>query len=133
MNLPFNIKFVIFNENEDTSKIQYEIRKSMITGDVLRNMLKNTFNDDSNYKFLNRFEPSVSSIDEKKQLRLKMDNTPRGVSRQYQHSLHFHQRHSCSKEYFTIDELKYISHKIKIELEDFLCCEIDDPIIYIEI
>ena len=132
MNLPFSIKFFIFNEHENTTKKQNELRKSMIVGEILKNMLKNAFVNDNNYKFLDRVEPSISSIDEKKQLRLRIDSNHK-ESRQYQHSLHFHQEHCARKEYFSIDELKYISHKIKIELEEFLNYEIDDSIIYIEI
>ena len=127
MNLPFNIKFIIFDENEAVSDTQEKLRECIIEG-KLRDILKEIFNNDINFKFLNRIEASLCSINENKQLRLDMNN-----KKKYQHSLHFHQQHSGSKEYFTIEELKYISNKINKGLEAFLYYELDDPILYINI
>jgi hypothetical protein len=132
MNYRFNIKFVIFNEEENLSKIQEEIKESMIMGELLIDILKNEFNDDMNYKLLERAECAISSINDQKQLRLWWD-TCHIKMKKYKHSLHFNQHHSFSGEYFTIEELKYISQKIKKGLEEFLHYEIDEPIIYIEI
>ena len=92
--------------------------------------MKESFINDEHYKFLERAEPSISSIDEKKQLRLRF-NTDHFEFKQ--HSLHFHQLHSSSQEYFNLEELKIISEKIKNELETFLHYQIDEPIIYIDI
>jgi hypothetical protein len=64
-------------------------------------------------------------------LRLSID-TLHLESKKYQHSINFNQNHSSSKEYFTMEELKYISSKIKIGLQIFLHYEIDEPIIYIQ-
>lgn len=130
MNCPFNVKFAIFDENKETTKKQTELRKKLIWDDM-RNIIKNSFDNDDNYKWLDRVEASVSSNDEKKQLRLSID-TFHIESKKYQHSIYFNQKHSCSKEYFTIEELKYISSKIKFGLEVFLHYEIDEPIFYIE-
>jgi hypothetical protein len=56
---------------------------------------------------LDRTEPTISSIDEKKQLRLELEfDTP---TRAKQHSLIFHQHHS--NEQLSIVELKTISKK----------------------
>ena len=132
MSYPFNIKFVIFDENKDVSKKQKELRHSMIFEDTLKKILKEAFINDEHYKFLERAEPSMSSIDEKKQLRLRF-NTVHFEFKQHQHSLHFHQLHSSSQEYFNLEELKIISEKIKNELETFLHYQIDEPIIYIDI
>jgi len=129
MNLPFNIKFTIFDENKPISKTQEKLKETIIW-ENLRDIIKELFNTDDNFKFLDRAEASVCSIDENKQLRLRLDTNN---LKKYQHSLHFHQKHSGSKEYFTIEELKYISYKIKNGLEDFLHYEIDEPIIYINI
>jgi hypothetical protein len=68
MSYPFNIKFVIFDENKDVSKKQKELRHSMIFEDTLKKILKEAFINDENYKFLERAEPNISSTDEKKQL-----------------------------------------------------------------
>ena len=54
------------------------------------------------------------------------------VNNKYPHSLHFSQKHSQCKEYFSIEELKNISNRIKNELEEYLQYEIDTPILYIE-
>ena len=130
MNYPFNIEFVIFDENKEVSVSQKETRKQLIW-ENLRYIIKKAFNDDIHYNFLDRVEASVSSNDKKKQLRLSID-TLHIESKKYQHSIHFNQKHSSSKEYFTMEELKHISSKIKIGLEDFLHYEIDEPIFYIK-
>jgi hypothetical protein len=129
MNFPFNVKFAIFDENKEITKNQTELRKKLIWDD-LRNIIKEIFNNDNNYKWLDRTEASVSSNDEKKQLRLSICGS-KIEGKKYQHSIHFNQNHTASKEYFTMEELKYISGKIKNGLEDFLHYEIDEPIIYI--
>ena len=82
----------------------------------------------NDYKFLDRVEPSISSIDETKQLRLAWSQ-----SDQYKYSLYFNQRHSCCKEYFSIEELKNISNRIKNELDEYLHYDIGMPILYIEL
>jgi hypothetical protein len=130
MNIPFNIKFVLFDESKEVSQNEKEIRKNLIYNNF-RYIIKEVFDNDANYKWLDRTEASVSSIDENKQLRLRFD-TLHNENKKYQYSLHFHQIHTGSKEYFTIEELKYISDKIKIGLETFLHYEIDFPTIYIE-
>jgi hypothetical protein len=130
MNYPFNIEFIIFDENKEVSQKQKETRKQLIW-DNLRYIIKEVFNDDDHYIFLDRVEASVSSNDEKKQLRLSID-TLHIESKKYQHSIHFNQNHCSSKEYFTMKELKYISGKIKNGLEEFLHYKIDEPIFYIK-
>ena len=131
MEYSFNVKFIIFDENNPVTERQKILRKTIIY-DKLREIIQKVFNNDENYKFLDRVEASISSIDENKQLRLRFD-TPHINLNQYHHSLHFHQNHSCCKKNFTIEELKYISNKIKIGLEDYLNYKIDNPIIYIEV
>jgi hypothetical protein len=131
MEYPFKIKFVIFNENDKVLKKEEKIRQSLIYND-LKEILKVVFANDINYKYLDRVEAAVSSMDENKQLRLFFD-TGHEILKKYQHSLHFHQDHNNCKNNFTIEELKYISNKIKIGLEQFLHYEIDNPIIYMEI
>jgi hypothetical protein len=127
----FNVKFIIFDENKPVTDKQKTLRKTIIY-DKLREILQNVFKNDENYKFLDRVEASVSSIDENKQLRLRFDSLHINLN-QYHHSLHFVQTHSGCKKKFTIEELKYISNRIKIGLEDYLNYKIDNPIIYIEV
>ena len=89
----------------------------------LKALIESSFNNDDNFQFLYRCEPAISSIDETKQLRL--ENYVNCTS----HYLHFDQSHSDDN--FTIEELIYISNKIKNGLEELLHYEIDEPIIYI--
>ena len=131
--IPFNIKFTIFDENKHLTQKQIKIRNNLIDMNNIDNdikkILKNSIIDFNEYKFLDRVEPSISSIDEKKQLRMKFSYI---VNNKYLHSLHFSQKHSQCKEYFSIEELKNISNRIKNELEEYLHYEIDTPILYIE-
>ena len=131
--IPFNIKFTIFDEDKPLTQKQIKIRNNLIDMNNIDNdikkILKNSIIDFNEYKFLDRAEPSISSIDEKKQLRMKLSQI---VNNKYPHSLHFSQKHSQCKEYFSIEELKNISNRIKNELEEYLHYEIDTPILYIE-
>ena len=128
MNIPFNIKFSIFDEDKPLTKDQIKIRNKLIDmkniDNDMKKILKNSIIDFNEYKFLDRVEPSISSIDEKKQLRLTPNTN--------QYSLHFNQHHSQCKEYFSIEELKNISNRIKNELQEYLHYEIDTPILYVE-
>lgn len=132
MNIPFNIKFTIFDEDKPLTQDQIKIRNKLIdTKNIdndMKKILKNTINSYSypsfDFSFLDRVEPSISSIDEKKQLRLTPNTN--------QYSLHFNQHHSQCKEYFSIEELKNISNRIKNELQEYLHYEIDTPILYVE-
>lgn len=125
MHHKFKVKFIIFDPIKKLSKKQQDLRHSMMCEDILNDILKDEFKDDLNYKYLDRAEASISSIDETKQLRLMLnyfvpDND---------YSLCFHQ--NSGLQYFTFEELKYISMKIKNRLEIYLKYEIDVPIIYI--
>jgi hypothetical protein len=124
----FNLKFTIFDENEEVSEAQKKLRFSLMEyymGDIISKAFINEYN----YKRLYRIEASISSFDEKKQLTLKRDGLE--GFKKYQHSLHFCQLNEGNN--FTIEELKFIAYKIKIGLEEFLGYEIDDPIIYLEV
>ena len=132
-NMRFNIKFTIFSGNKGPTKEQIKIIIANLTDENnfdndLKKILKYSIADLTNYKFLDRCEPAISSIDERKQLRLTWMRPNK-----YQHSLHFNQLHSQSKEYFSIEELKIVANRIKTELEEYLQLEIDTPILYIAI
>ena len=126
MNIPFKIKFTIFDENRPLTKTN---KNNLIDMNDMKKILKNVISGLNDVKFLDRFEPSICSLDEKKQLRMSFCYQ----DKKYQHSIHFNQDHSLCKEYFTIEELKNISNKIKIELEEYLHKDIWIPILYIEI
>lgn len=120
---PFGVEFKMFEEFMPISREQRELLLKLIYDD-LRTMFKRIFDGDPNCKFLDRCEACVSSFDEKKQLRLDMKRTTFGLC--------FHQCHSGSKEYFTIDELRYISTKIKYGLDSYLLYDIGNPVVYAE-
>lgn len=129
MNIPFNIKFTIFDENEPLTKQQIDIMKKLLYAfdNDLKKILKHSITDLPDFKFLARYEPAISNFDETKQLRLTWMQP-----NAYKHSLHFNQCHSLCTEYFSIEELKNISNRIKTELEEYLHHEID-TVLYVEL
>lgn len=133
MSYPFNLKFVIFNESEDVSQEQKDIKKHMIISGNLKNILENSFRNDTQYKLLEGNRLIISSVDEKKQLRMVISINHLLSIGSYKHSIDFHQGHCQYKEYFSLEELKYISQKIKNGLEEYLSYEIDESILYIDV
>jgi hypothetical protein len=131
MSYPFKVKFVIFDENKKVSITQQGVRRDLLWNNSLRDIIRKVFENDGNYKWLDRVEAAVSSIDEQKQLRVTVDS-PHLDWAEYQHYIYFNQYQSHSNNYFTMEELKYISIRIKYGLEEYLGYEIDEPIIYIE-
>ena len=124
---PFNIKFIIFDENKDLTSKQKNVRMNLVDVDM-RKILEYAISELNEYKLLDRAEPAISSIDEKKQLRLELEcGTP---IRAKQHSLIFRQHHS--QEFLSIEELKTISNKIKNEIEEYLHYSIDS-LIFLEL
>ena len=132
MNIPFNIKFTIFNEVKPLTKKQIQIKNKLIDmnnkDNDMKKILKYAISELNDYKFLDRIEPSISNIDETKQLRMSLHHCFN--RKEYQHSLIFDQYQG--KEYFSIEELKIITKSIKNELEEYLHYEID-TFLYIEI
>jgi hypothetical protein len=130
-NLPFTVKFTIFDENKKLTRKQEILRETIVNdiNDRIIEILQESIKDDPQFKMLDRAEPSISNIDETKQLRLRLSNLF-CTENKNKYSLHFYQGHST--ENFTMKELKYIANKIKDELEIFLRYDID-TIIYIEI
>jgi hypothetical protein len=133
MNIPFNVKFTIFNEVKPLTEKQKQIKNKLIDmnnkDNDMKKILKYAITELNDYKFLDRVEPSISNIDETKQLRLSLQQHLNSND-EYQHSLIFIQN-KC-KEYFSIEELKIITKSIKNELEEYLHYEID-TFLYIEI
>ena len=139
MNIPFNIKFTIFDENNSLTKKQIKIRNNLLNRSIdndMKNILKKAISELNNIKFLDRVEPAICSNDEKNQLRISLSLIIKdftSISKKYHHSIHFNQKHSQCNEYFSIEELKSISNSIKNELENYLQYEINAPILYIEL
>ncbi len=127
MNQPFHIKIVIFDENTNLTTKQETIRMKLVDVDM-RKILECAVTELNEYKLLDRVEPTISSIDEKKQLRLELEcGTP---IRAKQHSLIFRQNYS--HDFLTIEELLIVSRIIKSKIEEYLHHEID-TIIFTEI
>lgn len=129
MNYSFSVKFKIFYSYPLTKK-ELNLRQKLC--EDFHSILKTIVADLSDkYKYLERCEPSISSLDEKKQLRMdfssmfNQDNTESCYIR-------FDQKHSCCKEYFSLEELKVLCQRIKKELEEnYLPYEINEPILFI--
>ena len=129
MSYPFSVEFNIFYKNmvidQKAIDIMNKLKTDFHTKDsILKKILSYSVEQlCTKYKLFERAEPSISSIDEKKQLRLAIDKL------EHMNSIYFNQTGS---EYFTIEELKDISEKVKEELEEYLRFDIFEPIIYIE-
>jgi hypothetical protein len=119
----FDIEFIIFNENNKLTKTNQKFKDELINND-LQKILSFAIEDLENYKILDRIEPSISSIDENIQLRLKYITKE---SDTHKYSLFFYQNNKEGY-YFDIDELIKISKRIKKELEEYLHYEIDTKI-----
>lgn len=131
-NYPFHIEFLIFDPTVDSiTSEQKAIRDQLICTD-LHTILQTVFKDDDRYKYLKRAEPSLSSLDERKQLRLRSMDFIYNKIKKYQYSLDFTQLYSFRDEYFTLDELNYITRKIQGGLEGYLGYDIPEPMLYIK-
>ena len=119
----FNIEFIIFDPQKIITKKNQDFKDKLINDDLLK-ILSFAIEDLENYKILDRMEPSISSIDENIQLRLKYITLESDMNK---HSLFFYQNNNESY-YFEIDELIKISKRIKKELEEYLHYEIDTKI-----
>ena len=114
--LRFHIKFDMFDETKPLAMKQNKIIEKMTSSKIIDNdlkkILKYAINELDNYKFLDRLEPAISSIDEKKQLRC---STNLGAVKK--HYLIFSQR---GESIIPIEELKIIGKKIQNEIEEYL-------------
>ena len=124
---PFSVKFKIFN-NCQLSIEQQKIREKLC--DDFHLILKNSINEYSNtYKYLERCEPSISSIDENKQLRMCF-NSFMNTNKDLTQYIIFTQNEG--NENFSLEEIKVICQQIKQEIEEYLHYGID-AFIYIDI
>lgn len=130
MNYCFSIKFKVFYY--PITKEDLQIRKKLCE---YFHVIFKTIADESNntYKYLNRIEPTISSLDEKKQLRMELGSMFNNDKTELYY-IEFNQKHSCCIEYFNLEELKFLSHRIMKELDENFFHQHDytqDPIIYI--
>ena len=130
MNYSFSVKFKIFYYYPLTKK-DLNLRQKLC--EDFHSILKTIVIDFSDkYKYLERCEPSISSLDEKKQLRMDFTSMLNQDKTQSCY-LEFNQRQSYG-EYFSMEELKLICQRIKQELEEkYLSYEIEEPILFIHI
>lgn len=134
MNQPFSIKFQIFYHSSITEN---DLRTRQELCQELHTILKNIISDSPDkYKYLNRCEPAISSLDEKKQLRMCEQSYLNPIKEEAKY-IEFNQSQSYG-EYFSLQEIKMFSQKIKEELDKYLLdnsffYRINDPIIYYEI
>lgn len=128
MNYSFSVKFKIFYSYPLTKK-ELNIRGKLC--EDFHNIFKTIATEFSDkYKYLKRCEPSISSLDEKKQLRMDFTSMLNQDTTQSCY-LEFNQRQS-SGEYFSLEELKIICQRIKLELEEkYLTYEIQEPMLFI--
>jgi len=128
MNYSFGVKFKIFNIYPLTKK-ELNIREKLC--EKFHNIFKTIVIDLSDkYKYLERFEPAISSLDERKQLRMNITSLLNQDKTESCY-LEFNQRQNAG-EYFSLEELKFICQRIKQELEEnYLTYEIQEPMVFI--
>lgn len=129
-NLKFSVKFKIFHKFPLNKK---EVGKRQKLCEDFHDILKNVAEEfPDKYKYLPRCEPSLCSLDEHKQLRMDFCSMLNQDIMESRYII-FDQRHSCCKEYFSLEELKEICKTIKQEIENYLHYEIDEPILFVHI
>jgi hypothetical protein len=127
MKQQFKIKFVIYNgklQQTKLSKKQKEIIDSFYCYEIIADIIKEIFKINSKYKFINGTH-SISSHDEKNQLRF-VYHTDHQTNI---HTIYFNQICESS---FKMEELKYISEIIHVNLQKDMGCILEKPIIYLE-
>jgi hypothetical protein len=134
----FNIDFQVFNIHKPLSEKDKIIKHNLINYD-LHDILIEAVENIPGWKYLKRSEPAISSLDEKKQLRLDESQIFYTLGQKhlwkprYDHSIILIQNHVINDNLLTIDELKLIANKIQNRLEAHLgygifkklFCEID--------
>jgi len=128
MNYSFSVKFKIFYHYPLTTK---ELKLREILCEDFHTILKTIVEDFSDkYKYLERCEPSISSLDEKKQLRMDFCSMLNQDETQSCYLI-FDQKQSHG-EYFSLEELKVICQRIKQQLEEnYLPYDIQEPMLFI--
>jgi hypothetical protein len=131
MNYNFSVRFQLFN-NSKLSTHQKTMRKHIC--DNFHNIIITVVNDfiNNKYKYLNRYEPVICSLDEKKQLRMCMSSMF-DQDKTNSHYIVFTQSQNGG-EYFSLEELREICEKIQKILEDnYLPYETGSPELFIAI
>jgi hypothetical protein len=129
MNYSFSVKFKIFYHYPLTTK-ELKLRENLC--EDFHTILKTIVTDLTNIKYLERCEPSISSLDEKKQLR--MDFCSMLNQDETQSCYLIFDQNKSHGEYFSLEELKVICQRIKQELEEnYLPYEIQEPLLFIHI
>ena len=127
MNERFSLEFYIFDKTKPLTHVEKDIWYNLIEDNDLKNILIKL--DLKNIKLLNRCEPSISSLDELKQLRL--EEICYIYSKDYKHNLVFNQ--NMGTDIFSFDEIKLIGKKIYKGLVEYMGHDIDEPRIFLNI
>jgi len=111
-------------------------KKQLLKRETLCEDLHNIINNvcltmNGRYKYLERCEPSLCSLDEQKQFRLNCDFY--FGNKKTSPYIEFNQNECWNKQYFTLQELREICKHIQSELEEYLCYKIDEPELFISI
>ena len=120
----YKVIFNIYDGNKKVSSKQKDLANSTDSYNTIKDMLKNLFTINSKYKFVEETQ-TITTFDDKKQLKYYMhyDHDKKMVS------IIFIQNTSSS--FFTINELKHITELIYYNLQHFLECKLDEPVIYL--
>jgi hypothetical protein len=123
MDYRYNLRFVFFGICKLLTKKQKLLFRD---NDKIKQVLKKSIANLNYVKFLDRVEPSISSLDEKKQLRMNLNNF---YLNNNIYSLTFNQNCCWAVECFTMKELMEITESIEKELGIFFKCGVDSEII----
>jgi len=137
-NYPFNIKIQIFDDKIN-SKCKYDINLKRKLIEDMPNIFKNVLKHIdlcNEFKYLERVEPSLSNMDETKQIRLDESHL-QSIYRNEEAKkdkcyIYFNQLY-CENEYFDYKELELIFKILKNVLEEYLGYNINNPQISLEL
>ena len=142
---PFKIKFVIINEYK---KKEFKLFKNLLSTKIssvpninnlvenINKILESEFNNDSYFNFINEKTITINSKCNEKKLLMYWSSEYLPYHHDYKiyhQNLNFFQPTIDVKQFLSINELKYISKKIKNAIEKYLGYQINNPIIYLEI
>jgi hypothetical protein len=123
MNHPYKVKIDIYDGNNIRSPKQKEL-SSTNCYDKIKNIIKDIFAINSKYKFVEETQ-TINTHDDQKQIKyyIYYDHDKKTIS------IIFIQ--ICISTFFTINELKHITELVYYNLQHFLECKLDEPVIYL--
>jgi len=129
MVLPFQIEFTIFDPRERLTHRQIDLKRKLLKVD-LHNIVQDVVGklDSTKFKYIRRYEATIASLDENKQLRSYYQTNLKHMGLR-DHCIYFHQFQSNGT--FLNDELLEVSRALKYGLEGYLEYKIDDPRVFV--